>query len=196
MLMEVQNRREFLRADVRFPARYHLLNPQEVEMLRKGLAGGLFKTGFSTALMDELAEEIPPGSEQEPLYRCLQMLNNKLDFIIDQIAQMERGDRESLREVTEISGSGLKFITSERIPLGSFLKMEILVPVTLQFRIEMIVEVVRTDELDPGGSQSEKRYMVAVKIVLIEEDSRDAIIKTVFRRQRKRIRMERAGKGE
>lgn len=193
--METPNRREYIRADVRFPARCRLLNPQEIEMVQKGLTAGLFRAGFTTALMDELAEEIPLGSENEPVYRCFQMINNKLDFVIDQLALMEQGESLTLREVTELSGSGLKFLSGEFMAAGNFLKMELLLPVTLQFRIEMIVEVLRTEELPPKETAPAERYLVAAKIAAIEEDAREAIIRTVFRRQRKLIRMERSTKG-
>lgn len=194
--MEPPNRREFVRADVRFPARYRLLTPQEIEKVQKGVTAGFFRSGFTTALMDELGEEIPLGSENEALYRCFQMINNKIDFVIDQLTLMDQGGGLPLREVTELSGSGLKFLTHESIPAGSYLKLDLLVPVTLQFRIETIVEVLRTEELPPEQTEPKKRYLVAAKIAAIEEEARDAIIRTVFRRQRKLIRMERSTKGD
>jgi hypothetical protein len=59
-------------------------------------------------------------------------------------------------------------------------------PKTLQYEMELIAEVVRVDE--KGDS-----FINAARILVIEDEARDAIVQVVFQKQRKEIRMEKIG---
>ena len=193
--MEPANRREFLRAEVRLPASCQVLSPQESKRVVKGSPSGLLRGKNYPNPIDEIIEQIKPGAQEEPLYRCLQLLNNKLDFLIDQIAFAQEEPGTSLNEVIEISGSGLKFVSREALHVGDFLRINLIMPATLQFKIESITEVIRVQERRHGAGRNPFDFLVAARFIEIDEGSRDAIIETVFRTQRKIIRMEKTNKG-
>ncbi|MBW1800060.1 MAG: hypothetical protein JRJ85_04950 [Deltaproteobacteria bacterium] len=179
--MKSVNRRKYFRGEISVPARFQVLTDREVQMVEKGFGRTLFKHTDVPSPIEELLDQTIPGSSDEQLYRCLQLINNKLDFIIDQIflktseVPLKRGD------VTEISGSGIKFKASEYLRKGTLLKMDIVLPATLQYQIDLIAETVRLQEMSSG-------FVIAAKMIEIDEEARDAIIKVVLQRQRIDIR--------
>jgi len=185
--MEQGNRREFLRARVSFPARCKILQGQELDLVKQGLGVTLFRAGDQPDPIEEFASTMPSGTQTDIFYHCFQNLNNKLDFIIEQLAFPEQKAHLSFKEVIEISGSGFKLLSKEAIPDGTYMKVDLIMPSTIQFRIELIAEVIRT-EMDAETG----KYEVAAKIIDIDETARDAIIEAVFRKQRKVIRKEKA----
>ena len=130
-----------------------------------------------------------PGSKDEQFYRCLQLINNKLDFLIDQVFLKSAENPPRRDEILEISGSGLKFFSKAEIEAGALLKMNLILPGAFQFQIDLIAEVLR---IEPSG---EGRVMAA-KIVEIDDAARDAIIKIVFHKQRQEIRRKKMGPGD
>ena len=80
----------------------------------------------------------------------------------------------------------MKFTCREHVPGGSLLKLDLIMPATAQYQLEMIAEVVRV-EARQGG------YIVACSIMEIDEPSRESIIQVVFEKQRRDIR---SAKGE
>jgi len=149
----------------------------------------LFRKGPLPSPIDEFLEEAVPGTTEEILYRCLRLINSKLDFIIDQIFSKSSEDDYFRDEVIEMSGSGLRFTSRKPLEAGRLLKMNLIILETLQYETELIAEVVRVEE-------NEDRFVIAAKLVEIDEDARDSIIKVLFKSQRKKIRMERAQGGK
>ena len=191
--MDPVNRREFLRAEVRLPAACRILDHEEVEKVKAGRAGSLFHGRGNPSLMDEMIQQATPGLELEPLYRCMQLLNNKLDFLIDQFSFTGAERNRTINEVIEISGSGLKFTSLEPLPAGTLLKIDLILPVSVQFRVELIAEVVRSEKTAGEEARLKPGCTIIARFAEIDEESRDSIIKTVFKALRKVIRMERNG---
>ena len=182
--MDPVNRRKYFRAEITVPARWRVLMDEEIKLVEKGMGSTLFKSADLPGPIDELMEEAVPGSKEEQLYRCLQLINNKLDFIIDQTLLKSTENPSDLDDVIEISGSGLKFTSRKYVKPGTLLKMSLIMPETLQYQMEFIAEVVRAEE--KGNS-----FINAVKILVVKEETRESIVQVVFQRQRKEIRMER-----
>lgn len=188
------NRRDFLRAEVRFPAISRILTPEEVKGIEQGLVSPASLGIAQPGAIDELLEQIAPGSGEEPIYRCFQAINSKLDFVVNRLLYADKPDGDRLREVVEISGSGVKFISQDRIPPDSYLKMDVIIPASLQFTVSFVLQVIRVQENNPddrGGG-----YVHAGTFAVIAETARESIIEAVFRTQRKAIRMERKNREE
>ncbi len=181
--MDQTNRREFLRTRISLSAKCQILGGKDAELVKQGLGVTLFRGGETPDPIEAFMGTMPSGSQNEILYQCFKALNNKLDFIIEQLTFPDVGKATTFKEVTEISGSGIKFLSSESIPEGKFLKIELIMPSTVQFRVELIAEVLRVEK-----AEDRDNYLVAARIIEIEETARDAIIEAVFRKQRKMIR--------
>ncbi|MFC1821099.1 PilZ domain-containing protein [Thermodesulfobacteriota bacterium] len=187
--MGPENRRKYYRAKVVAPARWQVLNEKDIELVKKGMGISIIQQRKLRGPIDELAEQVTPGSDEEQLYRCMQFINNKLDFIIEQLV-FNTGDEKLMRnDVVEISGSGLKFLSQIRLNEGSFLKMSLIMPETFHYQMEFITEVIRVQEHGEG-------YIVAAQIIEIDEETRDAIIKVIFQKQREEIRKDRLIQGD
>ncbi len=181
--MEQSNRREFLRARVSMSAKCQILEGEDVELVKQGLGVTLFRGGDTPDPIEAFMGTMPSGTQNEILYQCFKALNNKLDFLIEQLSFPDVQKASNFKEIVEISGSGIKFLSLDPIPEGSFLKIELIMPSTVQFRVELIAEVLRMEKREDRNA-----YLVAARILDIEETARDAIIEAVFRKQRKVIR--------
>ena len=181
--MRSGNRRKYYRAKIVLPVSWERLDRDAKTLVEQGQGASLLKKGGLMSPIDEYLSQAEPGSEEKRIYRCLQLVNNKLDFVIDRMVNRSEEER-CLDDVIEISGSGLKFITGEPLSVGDLLRMDLLVPESFHYRMELLAEVVRVEE-------EENRYQVAAGIVAIDEEFRDAIVQAVFKKQREEIRKDR-----
>ena len=175
------NRRQYFRADISVPVRWRVLTDDEARLARQGMADTLLRKGGVPSPIDEFIDQAVPGSKEERLSRCLQLISSKLDFVIEQIFFRSTQSPPSKDDVIEMSGSGLKFTCREHLLEGTLLKMDLIVPGTFQYQMELISEVVRVEA-------GEGSFIVAAKIVEIEEGCRESIVKVVFQKQRRDIR--------
>ena len=81
--MASDNRRAYYRAQITIPLQWRILLPEESRIVRQGLGANLFRGSGVPNPIDEFLEQATPGSNEEHLYRCLQLVNNKLDFLIE-----------------------------------------------------------------------------------------------------------------
>ncbi len=175
------NQREHFRVEMTVPVKWKILTDSEKEIVNKGMGNTLFREGGIPSPIDTFLEEASPGSKDEQLYQSLQLLNNKLDFIIEQMMSSSQNRISGNDNIMEISASGLKFSSEEKFEKGTMLKMELIMPGIVQYNMELITEIVRVTE-------SDNRYINAASIVHIREDARDSIVKLVFQKQRIDIR--------
>jgi hypothetical protein len=182
------NRRKYYRGKITVPARWLPLTEEDSRLVFDGKGIELFKQSDLPDPIGEILERAEPGSTEKQLLRCLQLMNNKLDFIVDQIFLKEKKTPPSRGDVIEISGSGLKFTSDESLVKGTLLMMTLILPGTFEYQLELIAEVLRSEEV---GDVS----IIAAKIVEIREETRDEIIKVVLQKQRKEIRTGKTNQG-
>jgi hypothetical protein len=194
--MTAENRREYLRTDVLISARLRTLSREESALFEKGDASGVLAGHVLSSPIDEIIEQVPTGSTEETLYRCLKMMDKKLNFIIEQMTSSSAQPDRSLDDVVELSGSGLRFLSARSYPEGTLLKIDLIMTETFEFKVTLIGKVVRLDELEPRRKSGVGSFSVAVHFAEIEEKARDAIIETIFRKQRRLIRLEKEQKGD
>ncbi len=185
--MVSENRRAYYRARMQIPLRWRVLLPDETGIVRQGSGKTLLRGSRAPSPVDEFLQQASPGSKEEQLLRCLQLINNKLDFLIEHVFLAHDESSPSRGDLIDISGSGLKFSCREHVPMGSLLKMDLVMPATSQYQVEMICEVLRIEAHQRG-------FLVACKIIEIEEGARESIINVVFQQQRIDIRNARQGK--
>jgi len=120
----------------------------------------------------------------------IRTLNKKIDFIINYLIKPD--DKNILDEEqseVNLSGSGIKFISSDNLKTGDFLKMKLVLPLSTGIVIDFIAEVIRV--IKPVGnaeSNDPESSEIAVKYVAINEDDREMIIRYTFKRQRELLR--------
>ncbi len=179
--MEQKNKRGHFRVDILIPVKWEVLDKEESETVKNGLGNTLFKQHGVPSPIEEYLENTVPGSKDEQFYLALQFLNNKMDFIIEQLMDRSMGKNLFQDSITELSAEGLKFRTREKIEPGMYIKMNLMMPGVIQFGMELIVEVLRVVE-------DKDEYITAGRIACIMDDARDSIVKLIFRKQRSDIR--------
>ena len=83
--MSESNRRDHFRVELTVPVKWRILNGDEIGLLRNDMGGSLFKQSGIPSPIESFLEESTKGSKDEQLFLSLQFLNNKLDFIIEQL---------------------------------------------------------------------------------------------------------------
>lgn len=194
--MSPENRREYLRTEVFLSARVRLLSQEELSLLEKGDIDSVLTGDPLSSPIDEIIDQVPTGSKEETLYRCLKMMDKKLNFVIEQMTTMPDQPGKTLYDVIEVSGSGLKFLSETAYPEGTLLKMDLIMPGTFEFKVTLIAKVIRRDKVDAGEKARAGLFSIAVHFTEIDEKARDAIIETIFKKQRKLIRLEKERKGD
>jgi c-di-GMP-binding flagellar brake protein YcgR len=92
--------------------------------------------------------------------------------------------KTSPRDVN-ISASGIRFISSEQYEKGDLLEIQLILPMVPLLFIRLVGEVIR---VKPVTSYETSRNAVAVRYSQIDSESKDDIIRYLFRRQRELLR--------
>ena len=175
------NRRDHFRVEMTVPVRWKILNDNEIQILQNGMGNTLFKQSGIPNPIETFLEETPSGSKEEQLFLALQLLNNKMDYLIEQLLSRSTDKSCGHDDIMEISASGLKFCSNEEFNEGTLLKMELILPGIIQYSMELIAEILRV-------RKKTEKFINAARIVCIKEDSRDSIVKLIFQKQRIDIR--------
>ena len=187
------DRMEYVRIDDYLCFDYQVLTTELYEEEKKkffqrqsGVEQIKFKYPFIPLFWDEYRkEETKISTADQLILNLLIGINEKLDTMIKILSEGEASKTNlSFKQACyiNISGSGLRFITKEKITPGTFLKIHILIPLFPSFVITTLAQAVRSDE------REDKKYEIGARFVAIHEDDRDALIRYIFIRQRKLLR--------
>jgi hypothetical protein len=119
------------------------------------------------------------------LYKLIYQTNLKMDRILDLLEGREKDGYESVaRELVNISGSGMKFVTTRPFSIDDVIAMRTFLPLPSKTRLNLLGKVTSVSEAGP-----ENRYEICVRFMDLTEKDRKAIVKYVFQRQRELIRL-------
>ena len=187
--MSENNKRDHFRVKMTVPVKWKILTDDEIKVLKNGKGSTLFKQSGMPSQIDSFLEEAVKGSQEEQIFSALKLLNNKLDYLIEQVLSKASGKSNNSGNIVEISASGLKFNSEEGLKQGMFLLMELTLPGVTQYNMEIITEILRV-------TKKKDRYENAARIVCMKDDDRDSIIKLVFQKQRIDIRNTKTREGK
>lgn len=179
--MSESNKRDHFRVEMTVPVKWKILTDDEIKVLKNGKGSTLFKQSGMPSQIDSFLEEAIKGSQEEKIFSALKLLNNKLDYLIEQVLSKSSGRSSNNGNIMEISASGLKFNSEEGFKEGTFLLMELMLPGVAQYNMELITEILRV-------IKKKDKYENAARIVCMKDGDRDSIIKLVFQKQRMDIR--------
>ncbi len=160
--------RQHVRADDKIPVYY--------EVLASGDSSG------TVAAWETMFDELEPKAEENPrLYEMLFDINQKLNILINHMAERSGFNIPEAREVN-ISAGGLRFVSEKPFPEGERLLIRTFLSTHGQV-VRLKCEVLRSVERHGG-------FEVAVKFIDLDEATREKIIKYIFVRQRQILRLE------
>ncbi len=130
----------------------------------------------------DATSNIPPEIISE-----MHSIHRKLDFIIKILGQQDADNIFNIEPIeVNLSGSGLRFKTTDELPEDTYLDIELVLPISSGIIIGLIGQVVRTLPTTDGPQEKE----IALKFAAVNEDDRECIIRYVFKRQRELLRAE------
>lgn len=151
------------------------------------LSLGINSTGSATLSEELLARVRIP----EALLAFLVEMDRKLDTIL---GHMQRdtlsGDFPLEGRIVEISGAGLVLETEHALDTGSHMELLIFLE---EFPLRVCSVIAAVDEALPRAVTGGANKAFSLRFTRLQEEDRDAVIRFVFREDRKRIR---AQKGE
>ncbi|MEK7678980.1 MAG: PilZ domain-containing protein [Deltaproteobacteria bacterium] len=164
--LDLAAKREFFRAKDNFPLYYELASGEET---RDELDWEAF--------FDELE---PKSEDNAELYELLFDINQKLNMLLRHMTEKSGFNLPQARQVS-ISGGGMRFVCQDLFKAGDKLTLKAFLP-TCAHVVRLKCEAVRVDRIKDG-------YEVAVKYLDMDDGIREKIIKYIFAKQRKLLRL-------
>jgi hypothetical protein len=179
-------RREFFRIRDRIPVEFRSISREEFIKLQDTIRYN------STQVVDRLHElyfmderrTVPEGQDQ--LYSYMQLINRKLDMIIEMLGKSQvPASYVSVHTDVSMSGSGIQLVCTPPLSEGEFVELKIIVPVFPYPKITCLCQVVRTEQGTDGTLSGQK---TALKFMAINEKDQDILINYIFLKERQHLR--------
>ena len=127
-----------------------------------------------------------PYSSETPFNQSIWEINRKLDLLIHMmLAEEFRELMKTTPTDVNISASGVRFISGTAYEIGDILEIHLILPMVPLLFIGLMGEVICQKKIK---SSNFGRYAVAVKFIRVEPDTKEDIIRYLFRRQREVLR--------
>jgi c-di-GMP-binding flagellar brake protein YcgR len=173
---QVINRREYSRVDAYIPLEYRPINHEELKQIRSRISGEVMLANFN----------LMPPLENHPHIEHLNLLNKKLDTIIQMMAFQNEGFHSLPFKFVSLSGNGMQFSSQHSFSLGDILEFKMILTHHQPVAIYVYGEVVRIGRQSSG-------YFVNVRFIEIADSIRDIIIHFIFETERQMLRESKGG---
>lgn len=180
--------RIYVRVDGYLPLDYGIITEDEEKFKR--MKGCNSPYDFFTKLDVDVKRIELEGTEKDRAFaKLLLNLDRKMNLIISSLMEGKGSlDLPKVRRVN-ISASGTRFSTDDRIEIGTRLWIKIFLSIYPFSPLYLIGDVMRSEKAPVKGDESS--YMTAIKYVNLNEDERDRIIRYVLSNQRETLKARR-----
>ena len=174
-------RREFFRVRDRLYLEVREVDSEECAALRESLQ----RSGLLAESLDQVFSRRPgSSSEKDDVYAYLELVDRKLDMVLDQLAGRESLFQGNYVDVV-VSGSGLRYVSERRLAEGTFLELRIGLPISRGQRVCVLGKVVACTKRQ---TENDDEWETAVSFVAINEKDRDVLVSYVFSKERESLR--------
>jgi len=141
-------------------------------------------------LYSKFESDIEPSAVPEKFLNEISLLNKKICFLQNLMTDSKERDIFEQQPVKiNISGSGIKFNCNSHFQVGDLLDLRMVLPTSPFFIVKAVGLVVRIDKLSEKKSPfGQASNCLAIKFIAINEDNMEAIIRCVFKWQRRNLR--------
>jgi hypothetical protein len=175
--MNIKDKRTYTRATTLLPFEVRRLRTDE----RYGLSCRISK---GTIVIDDSQ---PPPLEDERLNLWLNMLNTKIDYLINLASPKSEIVVYMTFEPLNISGSGMSLMTKEQFDMGDVLEIRIVLQTYPAKILYLYGEVVRIK----ATPKKPDTYTLGIKFLGMNEEVRNEIIIFDFKKHRERLTTQR-----
>jgi hypothetical protein len=187
--MGQNERRQFFRVKDRLPIEYRSITHDEYRRLESVIRYN------PTRIIDKVNEihflkKIVSRSDKDKdqLYAYMQVLDKKLDIIIDLLCTSKDEDLYISRYIeVDISGAGVRFVSPVPLEKDAYVELKVILPLFPYPKISSLCSVVRARE---WVADEESQWQVALKFLMINEEDRDLLINYVFMKEREALRLQ------
>lgn len=194
---EKDNRRSF-RISESVYLRYELLSDEE---FHSGLEHRKIKLGQddgAQALLVDIDARLGEamyllGAEADNLGRCVTLLNDKLNVVIEQLPglrQTKAALANSPPLTCDVGADGLVFPAATKYSVDTKLNLQFLLSSDNRY-VETFCRVVRVTEPPPGNDAEALPFGVAVEFIGMKQSQREILIQHMFNRESETLRMRR-----
>lgn len=166
-----QNRREYSRVDVYIPVSFRLVPDEERQLVKSRISGEAVLADF---------HQIPP-LEHHPQREWMNLLNAKLDMIIEILTLQSEGFHSLPFKFVTLSGSGMSFSSQQGFSPGDLLEIKMMLTLHKPAALYLYGEVVKVQRQTSG-------HFIAVCFKQIDDDIRDRIVQFAFEKERELLR--------
>ena len=196
MTKKLENRRTF-RVSESVYLRYEKLSDDE---FRAGIEQRNLRLGINDGAHSELADIESRLSEamyllkgeHGALGRCIKLLNDKLNFTIEQLPGIRQSKMRLASETPQtcdVAADGLVFSSRERLAVGDKLHLRFLLSSDARY-VETFCRVLRL--VDPPGKDSpDLKYGIAIEFVDLPRAQREILIQHMFNLESQTLRIRR-----
>ncbi|HPI92319.1 MAG TPA: PilZ domain-containing protein [Deltaproteobacteria bacterium] len=134
-----------------------------------------------------------PGSDDAAYQKDTQLnqglweINRKLDLLIHMfLAEDFKSLMNTVPRDVNISASGIRFISDQAFDMGDLVEIRLILPMVPLLFVRLVGEVIRQKAVT--STPQTVRFAVAVKFLKVDTETREDIIRYLFRRQREVLR--------
>jgi len=166
-----QNRREYSRVDVYIPVDFRLVPDEERRLVKSRISGEVVLADF---------HQMPP-LENHPQREWMDLLNAKLDKIIQTLTLQSEGFHSLPFKFVSISGNGMTFSSLQGFSPGDLLEIKMILTLHKPAALYLYGEVVKVQRQTSG-------YLIAVSFQMIDDGIQDRLIQFAFETEREMLR--------
>ncbi len=187
--MSEREKRSSIRVKSKVLLKVIKISPKEYQTKVENFSTGRETPETDTIRYPVLSYDIKPQlkkirEKEEALATVLDVLDQKLSFIIQKFRQEEEEEKGFTEVEADISAAGIAFVCRECMDAGQYLELQIgLMPDYFHFLA--LGRVVRATPLDDG------KWCIGVEFTWITEDDRERLIEYLFQRQVMQLKMRR-----
>lgn len=180
-----KEKREFVRAPLNIDARVKPIEKDEADRKRH------YKSALSVLSAPKASSaDSERGEAQDAtlsyLIEFMFQINEKLDRVIELLGGGDSDqDHIQVVETVNISGSGVSFIVTRSVPVGSMLDISLFIP---DFSLGMFNAQGEVIRVKPGKGDKAGCFEIGIKFLNLSEEEREQLIAFTFRQQRRTIR--------
>ena len=195
--MDSQENRRSFRINESVYLKYELLSEKEFQ---QGLEHRKLRLGLSDGAQATLVDiEARLGeamfllsAEHAKIGRCMTLLNDKLNIVIDQLPALRETKASLARsqpQTCDVGADGLVFSSDKPLEVDSKLHLQFLLSADNRF-VETFCRVVRLTD-SPDDTREDLPYGIAVEFMNLPPSQREILIQHMFSRESETLRMRR-----
>ncbi|MCX5810540.1 MAG: PilZ domain-containing protein [Proteobacteria bacterium] len=192
--MTETEKREYFRIEDQLSIKLRIITHDEFMALENTVRFSSAKTAESLKEIQFLKGIVTnEEKEKEQLYTYLQVIDKKLDIILDYLSETtDTGPYITKYLKVYISGSGIGFVSDIEMKEGEYVEIKIVLPIYPHLKITTLCRVLKGET---RKKDDKHLWEVALSFLVINDNDRDLLINYIFMKEREMLRHKKESTG-